>query len=172
MVKMHTDEEHSPKPTLFMAILPIALTVVLLMIQLFVFDDFTPHIPLALGIAITGAIAWKQGYRWAHMEAGIYHVVSVGLPSLAILMTVGMIIGVWILSGTVPLLIDLLWSGHTQSRDLSVCRLPHLRDHFAGDGNFLGHGGNGRSGFVGHWRRAGDPLIPDRRRRCFRGLFR
>lgn len=94
-----------PKPTLLMAILPIALTMALLMVQLFVFDDFTPHTPLVLGILITGLFGWRQGYRWAHMEAGMYHVVSVGLPSLAILMTVGMIIGVWILSGTVPLLI-------------------------------------------------------------------
>jgi NhaC family Na+:H+ antiporter len=39
------------------------------------------------------------------MEEGIYHVVRVGLPSVAILMTVGMIIGTWISSGTVPVLI-------------------------------------------------------------------
>jgi NhaC family Na+:H+ antiporter len=99
------DSDHAPKPTLLMAILPIALTVALLMLQLFVFDDFTPHIPLVLGIMIVGALGWWQGYRWSSMEAGLYKVVSVGLPSLAILMTVGMIIGVWILSGTVPLLI-------------------------------------------------------------------
>lgn len=102
---MTYDITHSPKPSLLMAILPIALTLALLMIQLFVFDDFTPHIPLALGIMITGGIAWKLGYRWSHMEAGVYHVASVGLPSIAILMTVGMIIGVWILGGIVPLLI-------------------------------------------------------------------
>ncbi|MBB3190273.1 Na+/H+ antiporter NhaC [Halomonas cerina] len=103
---MDSDETPSPKkPSLLMAILPIALTIALLMLQLFVFDDFTPHIPLVLGIMIVGALGWFQGYRWSHMEAGLYKVVSVGLPSMAILMTVGMIIGVWILSGTVPLLI-------------------------------------------------------------------
>lgn len=102
---INNEKTQLPRPTLFMAILPIALTIVLLMVQLFVFDDFTPHIPLVLGIVITGILAWKWGFRWFHMEAGIYHVASVGLPSIAILMTVGMIIGVWILSGTVPLLI-------------------------------------------------------------------
>lgn len=102
---MSADRADLPKPTLFMAILPIALTMALLMVQLFVFDDFTPHTPLVLGIMIAGVLGWQRGYRWSHMEAGLYHVVSVGLPSLAILMTVGMIIGVWILSGTVPLLI-------------------------------------------------------------------
>ncbi len=39
------------------------------------------------------------------IEDGALHVVRVGLPSIAILMTVGMIIGIWIASGTVPLLI-------------------------------------------------------------------
>ncbi len=102
---MSNDLPALPKPTLLMAVLPIVLTMSLLIVQLFVFDDFTPHVPLALGIAITAALAWTQGYRWPHMEAGIYHVVSVGLPSIAILMTVGMIIGVWILAGTVPVLI-------------------------------------------------------------------
>lgn len=93
------------KPTLLMAVLPIVLTMALLMVQLFVFDDFTPHVPLAIGILITGIFAWKRGYRWPNIADGMYHVASVGLPSLAILMTVGMIIGVWILSGTVPVLI-------------------------------------------------------------------
>jgi Na+:H+ antiporter, NhaC family len=102
---MDSDMPIPPKPSLLMAILPIALTIALLMLQLFVFDDFTPHIPLVLGIMIVGALGWWQGYRWSDMEAGLYKVVSVGLPSIAILMTVGMIIGVWILSGTVPLLI-------------------------------------------------------------------
>ena len=99
------DNPQTPKPSLFMAILPIALTMALLMIQLFVYEDFTPHIPLVFGIMITAVLGWKLGYRWSHMEAGMYHVVGVGLPSLAILMTVGMLIGVWILSGTVPLLV-------------------------------------------------------------------
>jgi NhaC family Na+:H+ antiporter len=46
-----------------------------------------------------------QGFRWHEMEEGIYHVVRVALPSIAILMVVGMTIGVWISSGTVPVLI-------------------------------------------------------------------
>ena len=102
---MTYDITHSPKPTLFMALLPIVLTLLLLMTQLFVFADFTPQIPLAFGILIAGALARMRGYRWANMEVGIYHVAGVGLPSIAILMTVGMIIGVWILAGIVPLLI-------------------------------------------------------------------
>ncbi|NRA52691.1 MAG: Na+/H+ antiporter NhaC [Gammaproteobacteria bacterium] len=93
------------KPSFGMAILPIALTLVVLAVQLFYFGDFTPHIPLAIGLAITATLGWFRGYRWDDIESGVMHVIKVGLPSIAILITVGMIVGVWIASGTVPVLI-------------------------------------------------------------------
>lgn len=98
-------ENNIIKPSFFMAILPIILTLTILGIQLFYYGDFTPHIPLAIGIAITATLGWFRGYRWDDMEKGVMHVIRVGLPSIAILMTVGMIVGVWIASGTVPALI-------------------------------------------------------------------
>ncbi len=98
-------ENNKIKPSFFMAILPIILTLAILGIQLFYYGDFTPHIPLAIGIAITATLGWFRGYRWDDMEKGVMHVIRVGLPSIAILMTVGMIVGVWIASGTVPALI-------------------------------------------------------------------
>jgi Na+:H+ antiporter, NhaC family len=97
--------KNRPKPNLFMAILPIVLTLGLLLMQLVVFEDFTPHIPLAFGIVITGLLALFRGYQWKDMEEGIFRVIFLGLQSVAILMTVGMIIGVWMLSGTVPVMI-------------------------------------------------------------------
>ena len=93
------------RPTLGLALLPIVLTLGVLGIQLFYFKDFTPHIPLAFGIAITAALGKLQGHRWHDMETGALHVVNIGLQSIAILMVVGMIIGTWIASGTVPYMI-------------------------------------------------------------------
>ena len=98
-------DSEMPLPSLTMALLPIAATMALMLIQIAVFDDFVPHVPLVLGIAFTGFLGWLQGFRWRQMENGLYHVVHIGLQSVAILITVGMIIGTWILSGTVPLLI-------------------------------------------------------------------
>src|SRR6056297_1136849 len=94
-----------PKPSLPMAVLPIVLTLLLMAIQLIFFEAFIPHIPLSLGIAMTAVLARLQGHRWESMEKGLFRVVQLGLPSVAILMTVGMIIGTWMLSGTVPLMI-------------------------------------------------------------------
>ena len=101
----HQQSDIQPKPSFIMAVLPIVLTLGLLLIQLVVFKDFTPHIPLAFGIVITGLFALLRGYAWKEMEEGIFQVIFIGLQSVAILMTVGMIIGTWILSGTVPVMI-------------------------------------------------------------------
>ncbi|WP_343563827.1 Na+/H+ antiporter NhaC [Kiloniella sp. b19] len=94
-----------PKPGFGLAMVPIVLTLIVLGIQLFYFGDFTPHIPLAIGIAITGLVGLKLGHKWPNIEEGVFHVVYVSLQSIGILITVGMIIGVWIASGTVPALI-------------------------------------------------------------------
>ena len=93
------------KPGLGLALTPVVLTLVVLGIQLFYFGDFTPHIPLAIGLAITGLVGIKLGYKWKHIEDGVFHVIHVSLPSVSVLICVGMIIGVWIASGTVPTLI-------------------------------------------------------------------
>ncbi|MBR9885325.1 MAG: Na+/H+ antiporter NhaC [Oceanospirillales bacterium] len=92
-------------PSLTLALIPIVSTLFVLGIQLFYFGDFTPHIPLAIGLAITSLVGIKQGLRWDKIEEGIFHVIHVSLPSVSVLICVGMIIGVWIASGTVPTLI-------------------------------------------------------------------
>lgn len=94
-------------PKLWVAVAPIIFTIVLLFVQLFLYQNKSPHIPLIFGILITGLSGYFRGYRWHQMELGLYHVIHVGLPSIAILMIVGMLIGSWIACGTVPYLIYL-----------------------------------------------------------------
>lgn len=92
-------------PSLPLALTPVVLTLVVLGVQLFYFGDFTPHVPLAIGLAITGLVGLSLGFDWSDIEKGVFHVIHVSLPSVCVLITVGMIIGVWIASGTVPTLI-------------------------------------------------------------------
>lgn len=92
-------------PPLWLAITPIVLTLAILMIQLFVFDHFAPHVPLVFGIAITAIMGYFTGVPWLRTREGIFHVIHVSMPSLSVLVVVGMLIGVWIASGTVPSLI-------------------------------------------------------------------
>ena len=92
-------------PSLGIALTPVILTLLLLGLQLFYFEDFTPHIPLAIGLAITGVVGLYLGHSWPSMENGVFRVINVSLRSVSVLIVVGMIIGVWIASGTVPTLI-------------------------------------------------------------------
>lgn len=92
-------------PTFLLAITPIILTLGILGVQIFVFEDFSPHVPLALGLAITSLVGYYLGHTWESIREGAFHVIHVSLPSVSVLIVVGMLIGVWISSGTVPTLI-------------------------------------------------------------------
>ncbi len=107
MENQQSNKGKAPKalPSLPLALLPVLLTLGLLALQLFYFGDFTPHIPLALGLAITSLLGVLRGQEWLDIREGIFHVIHVSMPSLAVLIVVGMIIGTWIASGTVPTLI-------------------------------------------------------------------
>lgn len=100
-----TESRIIPPPSLTMALTPIGITLSILAVQLFIFHDFTPHIPLVAGICVTAIFALIRGYQWDDIEEGVMHTVRLAVQSIAILMLVGMIVGIWIASGTVPLLL-------------------------------------------------------------------
>ena len=85
-----------------LGIAPLVLTAIILMVQFFIFKDFTPHIPLACGILSTAVFMAARGRRWEGMESRFLRVIKVGLPAIIILMGVGMLVGSWIIAGTVP----------------------------------------------------------------------
>lgn len=93
------------KPGLLLALTPVVLTLIILGTQIFYFGVFEPHIPLAIGLAMTSIVGIKLGLQWKDIEKGVFRVIHVALPSVSVLITVGMIIGIWIASGTVPSII-------------------------------------------------------------------
>jgi NhaC family Na+:H+ antiporter len=78
---------------------------VLLFVQIRVFEG-TAHLPLILASVVAAVTAGALGYGWKEIEAGIAEGIAVALRAILILMVVGMLIGTWILSGIVPILID------------------------------------------------------------------
>lgn len=102
---VNTQHSEVQKPSLALALIPVILTLALLGVQIFYFGDFTPHIPLAVGLALTALVGIKLGMKWKQIEEGIFHVIHVSMPSVSVLILVGMLVGVWIASGTVPTLI-------------------------------------------------------------------
>jgi NhaC family Na+:H+ antiporter len=63
------------------------------------------QIALMTATGITLFVAWLQGYKWAELDEAISSAVSVTVGAMLILLTVGALIGSWILSGTVPTMI-------------------------------------------------------------------
>ncbi|WP_438012866.1 Na+/H+ antiporter NhaC [Psychrobacter raelei] len=115
-------EGYGPSSSFLLDIAPLVLTAIILMVQFFAFKDFTPHIPLACGILITGLFMKLRGRDWDGMEQRFLKVVKIGLPAILILMGVGMLIGAWIIAGTVPTILYYGFSIFTPSSFLvSVC---------------------------------------------------
>ena len=64
-----------------------------------------PHIPILVTTAIASIVAIRAGYKWKDIEDGIIDGIKMSMQAILILMIVGMLIGVWILSGVVPTMI-------------------------------------------------------------------
>lgn len=115
-------EGYGPSSSFLLDVAPLLITSIILMVQFFIFKDFTPHIPLACGILITGLFMKLRGRSWDGMEQRFLKVIKIGLPAIIILMGVGMLIGAWIIAGTVPTILYYGFSIFTPSSFLvSVC---------------------------------------------------
>ena len=64
-----------------------------------------PHIPMFVGVIIAALISLKLGYRWAAVEEMMVTGISRAMQAILILAIVGMMVGVWLLSGTIPTMI-------------------------------------------------------------------
>ncbi len=64
-----------------------------------------PQIPLIAGCVLAGGIAATLGYTWDDILKGALDGIYDSLEAVLILMCIGMLVGVWIASGTVPTMI-------------------------------------------------------------------
>lgn len=93
------------QPSLGVSLIPVACLVGLLYVSIAVLEA-GGHVPLIAAASIAGLIAvWILGRPWAELEEGLVESIKSALPAVLILMAVGLLIGVWIASGVVPLLI-------------------------------------------------------------------
>ena len=92
-------------PSLFVSLVPAAALVGLLFVSIALLGG-SGHIPLIVAASIAALLtSTVLGQSWTEVEAGLIAGVSHALPAVFILMAVGLLIGVWIASGVVPLLI-------------------------------------------------------------------
>ncbi|MEM1403755.1 MAG: Na+/H+ antiporter NhaC [Pseudomonadota bacterium] len=98
---------HGLTPTLAAA--PILFLVLLLAASVYLFGADASYganqIALVLATALAAMVGQRTGVEWRECQAGIIDGIGVGLGPTLILLAVGMLIGTWILSGTVPTMI-------------------------------------------------------------------
>lgn len=97
------------EPSLLDALIPTSMLVGLLALSVYLFGDASSsgpnQIALIVGAAIGVVVGLKNGHSWQVIEEGIVSGITVSLRAMMILFSVGMLIGSWILSGTVPSMI-------------------------------------------------------------------
>ena len=64
-----------------------------------------PQIPMVIGCAIAAGIAMYLGFRWDEVVDFMMRGILDAMEAVLILMCIGMLVGAWIVSGTVPTLI-------------------------------------------------------------------
>lgn len=93
------------------AIIPILVFILLLTYGLFIHPIFVGGQMLPLEVLILAAMTFSifylfvLGYKWKEIEGHILEKVKESVPVLLILFAVGVLIGSWIVSGTIPMLI-------------------------------------------------------------------
>jgi len=96
-------------PGLLEALIPVTVLVAMLAASVAVFGDDSSYGPNQIALLLAGALAgllgMRRGVRWLDLQDGIVKAITIALPAMLILLTVGALIGAWILSGTVPYLI-------------------------------------------------------------------
>ncbi len=89
--------------------LTIGGTVVLLALSVLIFGSDSSsganQIALVIGTVLATIVGIKNGHSWKVIEQNIVAGISTALPAIMILFSVGSLIGMWMLSGTVPTMI-------------------------------------------------------------------
>ncbi|MBM7586026.1 NhaC family Na+:H+ antiporter [Bacillus pakistanensis] len=92
------------QPTFAEAVFPIAAMLVLLAIG-FGYFKFQPEPLLLLASICAGFIALRVGVKWDEMMEGVREKIDAAMPAILILISIGVLIGTWMISGSIPMMI-------------------------------------------------------------------
>lgn len=103
-------DEESTAPSLRLSIVPLAALIGLLGLNVMVFGDNATGGPNQIALLLAAMVAGLLGrfclnVPYKKLEAGALHSIGLSMQAILILLTVGGLIGLWILAGIVPTLI-------------------------------------------------------------------
>jgi NhaC family Na+:H+ antiporter len=91
-------------PSLGVAILPIIAMALLLGVGYGVYQ-IRPQVLLIAAAFLTGCLGVLLKFRWEDMQKGIVDSIGKAMPAILIMLCVGVLIGSWMASGTIPMII-------------------------------------------------------------------
>ncbi|MBM3310357.1 MAG: Na+/H+ antiporter NhaC [Candidatus Aminicenantes bacterium] len=86
------------------ALLPILAMGVLLGVGYGIYK-IRPQVLLVVAAFLTGGLAWAFRISWKEMQTGVVDSIHKAMPAILIMLTVGVLIGTWMASGTIPMVI-------------------------------------------------------------------
>lgn len=92
------------KPKLWEALVP-AVFMMIIIITGTIKWGMDPHIPIVLSCVVAALMAVRCGYNWQAIITGILDSIGRATEALLIVMVVGMLIGAWVLAGTMPAMV-------------------------------------------------------------------
>ena len=96
-------------PSVAQALFPVVVMIALLALSVYLFGEDSSYGPnqiaLCVGAAIAGLVGWRNGLSWHELESAMVSGITIALRAILILFTVGLLIGSWIIAGTVPTMI-------------------------------------------------------------------
>ena len=91
-------------PYLWEALLSILGLIVFISLAILKYET-DAHVPILLGVLVAALIGLRAGFSWKEIETGMLNGITNSLQAIVILAIIGILIGVWILSGVVPTLL-------------------------------------------------------------------
>ncbi|MDD7363507.1 MAG: Na+/H+ antiporter NhaC [Peptoniphilus sp.] len=99
------DNQYAPRKAKLWEALVVFSGLVLIMCLSILKFKIDPHIPMFVGVIFAALMAMHIGYRWSDIESAMVRGISQALPSIMILITIGILVGIWIATGVVPSMI-------------------------------------------------------------------
>jgi Na+:H+ antiporter, NhaC family len=121
-------------PSLGDALIPVVSLIMMLALSVYLFGSNSSSGPnqivLIIGAAIASLVALKNGMTWVGIIEAIVAGISTAMGAILILLSVGALIGTWLMSGTVPSLIyyglELLSPGWFYAAACIICAVSAL----------------------------------------------
>ncbi len=99
-----TTKREKRDPYLWEALISILGLIVFISLAILRYES-DAHVPILLGVFVAAVIGLRAGFSWKDIETGMLNGITNSLQAIVILCIIGILIGVWILSGVVPTLL-------------------------------------------------------------------